>query len=76
MTAEDELDEEVSTICTNICALADAVCGLEARICSLADEHSDEHSDEADYRALCARAGQDCERASVACGACSDPQAQ
>lgn len=72
LTAEDELDEEASTICTNICALADAVCGLEARICSLADEHSDE----ADYRALCARAGQDCERASVACGACSDPQAQ
>jgi hypothetical protein len=68
--AEDEGGDEESTTCTNICALADAVCGLEARICSLANKHSEE----ADYRALCVRAGQDCERAAVACDACSDPQ--
>jgi hypothetical protein len=56
--------------CTSICAVAEAVCMLERRICELAVEHSAEDN----YQGLCTRAGEDCERATTACDVCGDPE--
>lgn len=53
--------------CERRCALAEAICDLEARICDLAGRHPHE----ARYADLCGRAGRDCETASEACRACS-----
>ena len=67
---EDAADAAMNPTCTSICALTEAVCGLQRRICQLADEHSGEQN----YQDLCTRAGEDCERAAAACDVCGDPE--
>lgn len=52
--------------CERRCELADAVCGLQARICTMAKAHASEPK----YGAACRRAERDCERATVACDEC------
>ena len=64
--ASFDLDDEAGS-CTNVCQLADAICGLEARICSLADAHSGDPR----YAEACARASNDCRVASDACTGCA-----
>lgn len=52
--------------CETRCDLAEAVCGLEAKICTMAKAHASEPK----YGAACRRAERDCERATVACDEC------
>lgn len=56
-----------ATRCERICNIADATCGLEAKICELADAHAGEPR----YGRVCDRARHDCELASESCNACS-----
>ncbi len=52
--------------CTQICDLAETMCGLETRICDLASQHRDQPR----YAQVCAQAQGDCARAKEACHAC------
>lgn len=52
--------------CTNICDLANTMCGLETRICDLAAQHPDQPR----YANVCIQAQSDCTRAREACHAC------
>lgn len=52
--------------CQRVCEIAEAVCGLRTRICSMAQTHADEPK----YGVACRRAERDCERASAACDEC------
>lgn len=52
--------------CSNVCDLAETMCGLSERICALARDHVDEK----EYGDACERAQRDCERAEEACEGC------
>lgn len=52
--------------CERVCDLAEAICGLESKICDMADRHPTERR----YAETCARAESDCDRASAACTDC------
>lgn len=53
--------------CERICALAQAICGIETRVCDLARAHPHEPR----YAEVCTRAHDDCELATSACEECS-----
>lgn len=53
--------------CERICALAEAICGIETSVCDLARAHPHERR----YAEVCARAHDDCELATSACEECS-----
>ena len=63
---EEDAPAEDAGRCGEICELRVAICGLETRICELAEAHREDGS----YAALCERAGEDCQRATTACNAC------
>jgi len=52
--------------CESICDVADSVCTLEGKICSLAAAHAEDPR----YQNACARASDDCEVGEEACRAC------
>ncbi len=55
------------TSCDTLCDLREAICGLETKICTLA-----EGKDEAKYDNACVRARGDCRVATQACESCSE----
>ena len=61
-TAAADADDEQRP---RVCERAEAICGLEDRICGLASEHDDD----ARYAAACERASRDCATATEACDA-------
>ncbi|MEZ4449917.1 MAG: hypothetical protein R3B09_10600 [Nannocystaceae bacterium] len=52
--------------CAERCDLSTSICGLEVKICALAERHPDEPR----YHQVCARASDDCANARTACDAC------
>jgi hypothetical protein len=57
----DEID-----YCGDLCSLRESICALEARICTLAEAHTDDTT----YADACERAIEDCEVAGEACDTC------
>ncbi len=52
--------------CENLCALATSICGIQEKLCSLADERPGDE----DYQRLCRQAKVECREAQDACVAC------
>lgn len=52
--------------CVSVCDLSEAICDLEVRICTMAEDHGDEWT----YVDACERAVEDCEVAGDACDHC------
>lgn len=52
--------------CENLCSLATSICGIQEKLCALADERPADD----DYQRLCREAKVECQEAQAACVAC------
>ena len=58
--------------CEDICSLATSICGVQEKLCSIADRHPGED----EYQGLCREAKQECRAAQEDCIACVEKHAQ
>ena len=60
--------DSVETRCANLCALNEAICELEIRICEMSESHAEDEV----YTDACVRAIDDCEVSGEACDMCRE----
>ena len=58
--------------CEDICSLATSICGVQEKLCSIADKHPGEEA----YQGLCREAKQECREAQDDCIRCVEQHAQ
>jgi hypothetical protein len=58
--------------CEDICSLATSICGVQEKLCSIADRHPGED----EYQGLCREAKQECRAAQDDCITCVEKHAQ